>query len=157
MLCSDILLLSRYMAEVKFQTHCLPPAPCHQKDTPLADLNLRGYKWSHLGFPGGTSGKESACQGKKCKRCGFDPWIGKIPWRRERLPTLRWLDGITNSMDMSLSKLQQTVKDRETWPWGCNELTEQLNNNYLPLQYSCLENAMDRRAWWATGHWVPKS
>ena len=27
------------------------------------------------------SGKESACQCRRCKRCGFDPWVGKIPWR----------------------------------------------------------------------------
>ena len=30
-------------------------------------------------FPGGPSGKESACQCKTCKRRGFDPWVGKIP------------------------------------------------------------------------------
>ena len=34
-----------------------------------------------MGSPGGTSGKESPCQ---CKRCRFDPWVWKIPWRRER-------------------------------------------------------------------------
>ena len=33
-----------------------------------------------LGFPGGTSGKESACQCRRHKSCSFDPWIGKIPW-----------------------------------------------------------------------------
>ena len=56
---------------------------------------------SQRSFPGGSDGKESACQ---CRRHRFDPWVGKIPWRREGLPT---------------------------------------------LVYSCLENSMDRRAWWA--------
>ena len=32
-----------------------------------------------MGFPGGTSGKELTCQCKRLKRCGFDPWVGKIP------------------------------------------------------------------------------
>ena len=38
-----------------------------------------------MGFPGGTSGREPTCQ---CRRRGFDPWLGKIPWRRTRQSTL---------------------------------------------------------------------
>ena len=41
-----------------------------------------------LGFPGGTSGKESACQCRRHKRQRFDPWVRKIPWRRAWQPTL---------------------------------------------------------------------
>ena len=58
------------------------------------------------GFPDGSDDKESACNAGD----GFDPWVGKITWRRE---------------------------------WG-------------PSQYSCLENPIDRGAWWATVHGVTK-
>jgi len=39
------------------------------------------------GFPGG---KESACQ---CRRCRFDPWVGRISWRRKWQPTAVFLPG----------------------------------------------------------------
>ena len=45
------------------------------------------------GFPGGASGKESACQFSRCRRCGFDPWNGKIPWRRKWQPPAVFLPG----------------------------------------------------------------
>ena len=44
----------------------------------------------HMGLPQWLSGKESAFQ---CKRCRFDPWVGKIPWKREWLPTLVFWPG----------------------------------------------------------------
>ena len=47
----------------------------------------------HPGLPRWLSGKESACQFSRCKRCRFDPWVRKIPWRRKWQPTQVFLLG----------------------------------------------------------------
>ena len=69
------------------------------------------HVYVYVGFPGGTSGKESTRQRRGHKRREFDPWTGKI------------LGG----------------------------------GHGNPLQYPCLEDPMDRAAWWATVHRFTKS
>ena len=52
--------------------------------------------------------------------------LGKIEGRRRERQRTRWLNGIINSMDMSLSKLQKIVKDWEAWRTAVHVVTKSL-------------------------------
>ena len=65
--------------------------------------------------------KESTCQCRKCKKCGFDPWVLKIPWRMKWQPTPVFLPGKVHG--------QRSLEGYS--PWGCkvghSSVTKQQN------------------------------
>ena len=63
------------------------------------------------GFPGGSSGKEPACQCRRPRRQGLDPWVRKSLWRRAWQPTPGFLPGE--------SRGQRSLAGCS--PWGCKE------------------------------------
>ena len=64
----------------------LVPQPGIELMSPATKLQSPNHRTTR-GFPDGARGKESACQCRRCKRCRFDSWVRKIPWRRTWQPT----------------------------------------------------------------------
>ena len=71
------------------------------------------------GFPGGASGKEPPCQCRRLKRCGFDPWVRKMPWSRKWQPTPVFLPGIFHG--------QRSLGIYSPWGHKESDMTERLS------------------------------
>ena len=74
--------------------------------------------------------KELTCQCRRFKRHGFNPWVGKIPWKREWQPTSAFLTGKSNG--------QRSLVGYS--PWGCNRIRydlviKQLQNRIIVKQW----------------------
>ena len=79
------------------------------------------------GLPRWLSGKGSACQYGKCRRCGLNPWAGKTPWNRERQPTAAFLPGEPhgqrsllgyNPLGCQESGMTERLSTHAWFPWG---------------------------------------
>ena len=116
-----------------FYTACLP----HSRERKTT-LHVCGFEVSNgqSGFPGSSRGKESACQCRKRRRHGFDPWVVKIPWRREWQPTPAFLPGESHGQQSLAGYSPGGRKESDTTEWlsthACTDRVHQPWYLWLP-------------------------
>ena len=88
---------------------------------------------------GDSSGKESACQCRRQKGCGFNPQVRKIPWRKAQLPTPVFLPGESHGQRSRVGCGPQGHKESDSIE--ATQRVQQLNsqNNLLAVKFSFLK------------------
>ena len=114
-----------------------------------------------LSLPKWLSGKEPACQHRRCRRCRFNPWVGKIPWSRKWHPIPVFLPG----------KFHGQRSLAEYSPWGGKELdmaeharkelktsgSVLLPSNYSLMHLSCVWSRAEMVGIFPLTSWSEKS
>ena len=73
----------------------------------------------HMDFLGGASGTESTCQCRRCKRCRFNPWYGKIPCRRKWQPSPVFMSETSHGERSLVGYMQSMGSERVVHYWAC--------------------------------------
>ena len=105
----------------------------------------------------GASGEEPTCQCRGWKRCGFNPLVGKIPWRRKWQPTLVFLPGKFHDRRV-LRTVVHGVAKSWTWPKACiNTHTHTHTHTHArnPILYVFTKQGW-RRKWQPTPVFLPR-
>ena len=84
---------------------------------------LATFTYNIQGFPGGAVGKEATCQCRRHTTWGFDPWVGKIPWRRKWHPTPVLLPGKSHG--------QRSLVGYSPWGRKESDTTERLHFHFF--------------------------
>ena len=94
----------------------------HCRGNRMTDLEVTKYL-----LPRWLSGKKSACQCRRCKRCKFDPWVGKIPWRRKWPLAPVFLPGESHA--------QRSLAGYSPWGRKESDTTEQLSTKEIARDF----------------------
>ena len=95
----------------------------------LADL-MGGVTSDFIGFSNGSSCEEFTCHCRRCKRCRFDPWVGKIPWRRKWQPTPVFLPGESQG--------QRSLVGYSPWGRTESDMTEHQAHQRYSIPSGCV-------------------
>ena len=90
-------------------------------------------------FPSGASGKEPDCQCRRHKRCGFDPWVGKIPWKRAWQPTSVCLPGESHR--------QRSLEGYSPWGHKESDTTEATEHAHMQMMSKKITYGLKSHPW----------
>ena len=112
--------------------------------------SFKRYLKQRLGFPGDSSGEKPTCPCRRPKRLGFNPWVGKIPWRRTSQPTPVLLPGESPWTEKP-GGLQSMGLQRAGHGWGTHAQTEITKWLWLMIQDHPIFE-LDGLSF--SGHWI---
>ena len=103
-----------------------------------------------MGFPSGARGQELACQCRRHKRFGFDPWVRKILWRRAQQPTPLFLPGESYGQKNLAGYVHSVTKSRTRLKWLSIQACKKVITCYESVDFQMVSEERPKSGIWLT-------